>query len=57
MYICAELDVTHTQCVSWAVQQSILPPLSIEEGAAIGSAVLLALAVAWGYKLVRQLLQ
>lgn len=57
MYICAELDVTHTQCVSWVSQQSILPHLSIEDGAAIGTAVLLALAVAWGYKIVRQLLQ
>lgn len=50
VYVCAELS--GTQCLAWVERASILPPLTIQQGAELGSLVLLCYAAAWGCSIV-----
>lgn len=54
---CDEFD-TEGACVSevWVFQQSILPPLTAEEGLVISSAIITVCAIAWGLKAVRRMI-
>lgn len=50
MYVCAEL--IEGTCSLWIEQSPLLPPLSIEQGASLGGAVIACYAVAWGFNLL-----
>lgn len=59
-YVCTELASTQTgqTCVSWAEQSSMTDSFAITQAQAsqISGAILLVLAIAWGFKtLSRQL--
>lgn len=51
-YVCTEL--VNNVCQAWAENQSILPPLTIGQGLAIGGAIFTVLATAHGIKVVIQ---
>lgn len=51
MYVCTAFAQDGVTCTNWvALQQGILPNLTIADGAAIGSAAMLLFAVVWGFR-------
>ena len=55
MYVCTEFASDGVTCTNWvALQQGVLPPLSLEDGAAIGASAMLVFAVAWAYRLLKR---
>ena len=43
-------------CVEWVEVAPLFPPLTLQEGGQIGVAILMAMAVAWAWRLLRKLL-
>lgn len=49
-YQCAQYDATTLLCQQWVEAPSFLPPLTIEQGLAIGGAILTVMAFTAGIK-------
>lgn len=49
-YQCAQFDTTTLICQQWVEAPSFLPPLTIEQGLAIGGAIFTVLAFTAGIK-------
>lgn len=47
MFVCAVLDQAG-QCQQWAVLQSVLPSLSVQEAATLGGAIIGVWGIAFG---------
>lgn len=56
MHVCMQLsepDVNNIQtCLDWAVMQSILPPLSLQESVILGTSFWLVIIVAKGFQIL-----
>lgn len=59
MFVCAQLSAQvegqAQQCLVWAEQLSVLPPLNLQQGTLLSFAMLSVLAAAWGISAVGKL--
>ena len=59
MFVCAQLspivEGETQQCLIWAEEAHLLPPLSLHEGTLLSLAMLTVLACAWGFSALGKL--